>query len=155
VPPMTSLACIVAMCTALASQQPMSKQSRATLVKSCVALSKYTQANTDADVLTIAAIAYTESGFRHTVVSSAGAKGILQVLPKYWCKKGKLAKCDYLKAGLRAWRYYRTRSPTLRDALCSYASGRPCGSGTTRATRYADTVLRRINLGAASCPSGC
>jgi hypothetical protein len=152
---MTSLSCIVALCTALASQQPLSTKSRAAITKSCIELAKYTQANTNADVLTVAAIAYTESGFRHTAVSSAGARGILQVLPKYWCKKGKLAKCNYLKAGLRAWRYYRKRSPTLRDALCSYASGKPCGSGTTRATRYADTVLRRINLGEASCATGC
>ncbi len=93
----------------------------------------------------ILAIGYVESALRHDVTSPAGAKGIMQVLPKYWCKR---KPCDYTKAGFKAWRTYRGQSRSVREALCKYNSGRACRK-RPRSKYYANKVLkiyRKISL---------
>lgn len=152
---MVAYTCIVAMCTAILAQDAGGIRGKTRRLASCVELGQHTVENTSFDVFVVAALAYTESRFNKSAVSSAGARGILQVLPKYWCRGSKSTKCNYLSAGFRAWGYYRERSPTLREALCKYASGRSCGKRSTRATRYADRVLGRARLGENSCRDGC
>lgn len=111
---------------------------------------KKTQVDTCADV-TIAAlasghdptmvlsIAWNESRFIPKQTSSAGAKGPLQVIPRYWCpRKG---TCDLVKAGLKAWGFYSDKAKTESDALCMYVSGRKCGE-RKGAVSYARKVLR-------------
>ncbi len=81
------------------------------------------------DPLEIIALSYAES--RHTPGrrSSAGARGVLQALPKYWkCKKP--LDYDYECGAFKAWRHYRKRSKTPLEAVGKYNGG-----GTK--TRYA------------------
>ena len=94
------------------------------------------------DPLEIIALSYVETRHREDLTSPAGAKGALQALPKYWRCKG--APTDHICAGLRAWRYCRSRSRNALEAV-----GRYNGGGTE--TRYARTYrkhlrrLRRLN----------
>lgn len=94
----------------------------------------------DVDPLMALAVAVEETRLRD-ITSPAGAKGPLQVLPKYWCPKelpdGET--CDYIDAGLDALHYYMDRGASERDALRRYA-----GKGK-RAREYAERVLRRYN----------
>lgn len=88
-------------------------------------------------------LSFEESRFFESDVSSAGAKGPMQVLPQFFCpKKG---KCNYIQAGLRAWDRWLTRSPKgpkqVSTALCHYNSGNVCTGG---GRRYARRVLRRL-----------
>jgi hypothetical protein len=93
----------------------------------------------DVDPLMALAVAVEETRLRD-VTSPAGAKGPLQVLPKYWCPKlVKGQTCDYIEAGLGALHYYMEKGASERDALRMYA-----GKGR-RAREYAERVLRRYN----------
>ena len=94
------------------------------------------------DPLEVIALSYAETRHREDLTSPAGAKGALQALPKYWrCED---APTDHICAGLKAWRYYRSRSRNAIEAV-----GRYNGGGTD--TRYARTYrkhlrrLRRLN----------
>lgn len=82
------------------------------------------------------AVAVEETRLQHRPHKTSGARGPMQVLPKYWCpKKG---KCDYVEAGVDALKYYLDDSPSERRALQRYA-----GAGE-RARNYAERVLRRV-----------
>lgn len=83
-------------------------------------------------------VAWHESRFKRSAVSSAGAVGVMQVLPRYWCKS---KPCDHIEAGVRALRHY-TKRRGVRDGLCSYFSGRRCKQAGRTAQRYADKVLK-------------
>ena len=94
----------------------------------------------DVDPYLAVSVAWFESKFNPDAVSSAGAVGPLQVLPKYWCPERRLRGCNLLEAGARALQRY-TRKYALREALCRYnAGGRGCK--VQRAAKYADRVLR-------------
>lgn len=92
------------------------------------------------DPLMVIAIAHTESRFNKDAVSKAGARGMLQVIPKYFCPKSGL--CDYTRAGLEAWGRWKSRYRNLRDSLCGYNSGRRCKKNH-RSSGYANLVLRK------------
>lgn len=82
------------------------------------------------------AVAVEETRLQHRPHKTSGARGPMQVIPKYWCpKKG---KCDYVEAGVDALKYYLDDSPSERRALQRYA-----GAGE-RARNYAERVLRRV-----------
>lgn len=88
------------------------------------------------DPLEIIALSYAETRHREDLTSPAGAKGALQALPKYWrCTD---APKDHICAGLRAWRYYRSRSRSAVEAV-----GRYNGGGTD--TRYAKTYSAQLH----------
>lgn len=94
-----------------------------------------------------------ESGFKNYLVSSAGAKGPLQVT-SYWCKEH-LDECNKVEAGVRALRLLRTcktidwdhlvckrklKTPkSWSKVLCHYNSGNKCYASSRR---YARGVLR-------------
>ncbi len=98
------------------------------------------------------ALAYTESRFRRTAVSSVGAQGPMQVLPQYHCPNGRLRGCDLVAAGVGALgRYMRryggwdgTRCGRVNwgEAFCHYNSGRNC---YRRSRAFARTVQRRAS----------
>lgn len=96
--------------------------------------------DSDVDPLLALAIAVEETRLQPNVTSPAGAKGPMQVLPKYWCpKSSKKRPCDYIGAGLKALSYYLAKGKSERDALRMYAGA---GKG---ARDYAERVLRRYN----------
>ena len=67
-----------------------------------------------------ASLGWHETRLRANLTSSKGAKGPLQVIPRFWCKS---EPCDYTRAGLRALRHYLDREPTERHAICRYNAG--------------------------------
>jgi soluble lytic murein transglycosylase-like protein len=82
------------------------------------------------------AVAVEETRLQHLAHKKSGARGPMQVLPKYWCPAQ--GKCDYVEAGVDALKYYLDDSPSERRALQRYA-----GAGK-RARNYAERVLRRV-----------
>ena len=110
-----------------------------------------------ANPITMMAIANTESFFSYATNKKSGAVGPLQVLPKYWCKRGKKKGCNLIRAGVTAYKTYRKRG-TRREALCRYVSGQPCKRYAS-ARRYASRVeasireLEKIEI--QECIGGC
>ena len=86
------------------------------------------------------AIASNESRCRKGLVSSAGARGPLQVIPKWSCPGGKAEGCDYIQAGLSALKYWKKQFKHPRKYLAHYNAGWTIGP---RAHGYAAAVLRR------------
>lgn len=70
------------------------------------------------------AVAYEESRFDLDARSAAGAHGVLQVIPRYWCPRGRLRGCNLLVAGIKALDYYTTRFDRLPVALARYNGGK-------------------------------
>ena len=88
-------------------------------------------------------IAWVESRFDPKAISRAGAIGVLQILPRYFCPNRSRRGCDTIKAGFKAWRAWRQRSPSDVVALCRYNAGNRC---TRQGKRYARTVIRARRL---------
>lgn len=86
------------------------------------------------------ALAFTESRFNPEARSSRGARGPLQILPKFHCPSGRLQGCDLVAAGLSALKRYRKRYKRWRDVLCHWNSGNRC---YRRSKLFARIVLRR------------
>lgn len=72
------------------------------------------------DPLEVIAVSYVETRHNKKLVSSAGAVGPLQALPRYWARKGDR---DHITAGLRAWAYYRSKSANIQEAAGKYNGG--------------------------------
>ena len=90
------------------------------------------------------ALSYTESRFSRDAVSSAGAAGPLQILPKYYCPEGRKSGCDLIEAGIGAIiRHQRRYGPRRFDILCHWNSGVRC---TPRSRNFARRVLKRRRL---------
>ena len=85
------------------------------------------------------AIAYEESRFHVDRVSRAGARGPMQVIPKWWCPNRSAEDCDFLFAGMKALDYYTFRYD-LPDALARYNGGRY--RRTSPSYHYARRVMR-------------
>ncbi len=133
------------------SQERIPEKKQAMMLDNCVELGLEAAAS-GFDPMLMVSIAHTESRFNKRAVSKAGAVGIMQVLPKYFCpKKG---KCDYTKAGLTAWERW-SKGRTKKEALCRYNSGRKC-SDSKRARYYSRVVLRKYwRLDAALINNSC
>jgi soluble lytic murein transglycosylase-like protein len=86
------------------------------------------------------ALSFTESRFNPEARSSRGARGPLQILPKFHCPDGRLQGCDLVAAGLSALKRYRKRYKRWRDVLCHWNSGNRC---YRRSKLFARIVLRR------------
>jgi len=115
---------------------------------------------------------FVESSFHKNVVSSAGACGLTQIMPKYTGKITRKYSCDYLKrnplesidAGakiLRWWIDYhhkknqaaktkekRSGAEVFKRALCSYNAGFRCSGKrpSKGGMRYSRKVLKKANL---------
>lgn len=79
-------------------------------------------------------LAYTESKLDSSVVSRAGAVGVLQVIPRYWCPSG----CDRVEAGVRALRTYLHKHRRPVAAIAHYNGG---NTPPPRSWRYARHVV--------------
>ena len=129
------------LCVLILTQEPMSSEKYESRVYNCMELLHRAEVQ-GLDKTQVAAIAYHESRFSLDEVSKAGARGILQVIPKYWCKT---KPCDYTQAGLHAWKVYlKLSNGSVREALCRYSTGKPCRRSRA-ARRYARKVLKTIN----------
>lgn len=90
-------------------------------------------------------LAYHESRLTDAT-SSAGARGPLQVLPRYFCPGGKETGCDLVQAGVRAYLAWQKHASNDIETICKYNAGYKCGK---RSIRYARAVIRlakRIGL---------
>ena len=113
---------------------------------------------------------FVESSFLRKVVSSAGACGLTQIIPKYTGKITKKYSCDYLKrnplesidAGAKILRWWidwhtenqlkrsknYTKEEILKRALCSYNAGFRCSGKrpSKGGMRYSRKVLKKAEL---------
>ena len=87
------------------------------------------------------ALSYTESRFNKEAVSSRGAEGPLQVLPKYYCPGKTSRDCDLIDAGIQAIiRHNKRFGPRLREVLCHWNSGNKC---YRKSRLFAKKVIKR------------
>lgn len=126
-------------CTVLLSAEPMPQEKFDARVANCVELAELS-VEYGHDPLMVISIAHTESRFNKKAVSHAGAVGIMQVLPRYFCPK--FGPCDHTQAGLYAWHSWKSRYPSKKDALCGYNSGKRCKNNHA-ANGYANLVLQK------------
>ena len=82
-----------------------------------------------------ASLAWHETRLLPGRISSKGAQGPLQVIPRFWCKTD---PCDYIKAGLRALAHYLGKEPSETRAICRYNAGTCIPS----AWEFAESVVR-------------
>lgn len=89
------------------------------------------------------ALSYTESRFNRRAVSSAGAVGPLQVIPKWFCPRRTRKGCDLIEAGADALvRYIAKYGPRWQRVLCHWSQGNRCsGIGV----RFASIVTTRAD----------
>ena len=83
------------------------------------------------DPAVLIAVGYYESRFDPGAVSSSGAAGALQAIPRFW-------PGDPIDAGIRAFTHYTRKAGNIRTGLAMYNAGKRPGP---RAFRYADRVL--------------
>lgn len=119
------------------SEVPPSKQQEDTCEEVVIA-----SINDGKDTSMMLSIAWYESAFTRRSVSSAGAVGPMQVLPKYWCPKGRKKGCDLISAGFKAWdTYFDMEKGDELQTLCRYNSGKRCNY-SRKARYYARRVLK-------------
>jgi hypothetical protein len=102
----------------------------------CVAVGERAQVE-GLDPLEVIAVSFTESRHTRGLTSHRGAVGPLQALKRYWARAGDK---DNITPGLRAWRYYRSRSRSTREA-----AGRYNGAGA-RSAYAAQVAAHRDHL---------
>lgn len=108
----------------------------------------------DVPMTLVVAVAAHESAFT-SPTSKAGAIGVLQIMPQYFCpdrhgvvaphkRQGKRAGCDLLQYGVRAvqW-FYDEYDRDWAQALCHWNSGTKCNSSSRR---FARSILRQHRL---------
>jgi len=101
----------------------------------------------------IKAMAYQESGWQQDVVSSAGAIGVMQVMPATarWVNKVLLGGAslnvrqahDNIKMGVSYMRYLLSIMPTQEKALAAYYSGP--GNVGSKLHRYQRVYVNAVN----------
>lgn len=132
--------CMAFLCASLIgfSSENVSEKKQTVMIENCVDLGLDAEAY-GFDPMLIISLAHTESRFNKLAVSKAGARGIMQILPRYFCPKE--GKCDYTKAGFQAWERW-SKGRTTKEALCRYNSGKKC-SDSSRASYYSRVILRK------------
>ena len=130
------------LCVSILSSEPMPEKTMSKLSGNCVELATKAE-DYGHDPLMVIAIGHTESRFKKNAKSKAGAVGMMQALPKYYCPKSR--HCDYTRAGLLAWKKWKAVTwkgvpKTKKNALCGYNSGSHCAKNH-RARVYANVVL--------------
>ena len=110
----------VLICTAILSIHPaLRHRTSMEQMSTCLSLVAESIAQNIDPNLT-ASLSWHETRLRAGLTSNKGAKGPLQVIPKFWCKS---YPCDYTEAGLRALKHYLAKEPTERKAICRYNAG--------------------------------
>ena len=106
----------------------------------------------------VIALAYTESRFNPEARSSAGARGPIQILPKFHCPQGRAAGCDFVRAGVaHLVRLFDKYDGQWDLVLCHWNGGNVCGKGARRFARIVAKRARklaRIAWGKVQAPRG-
>jgi len=93
------------------------------------------------DPALLVAVAWHESRMNNSAVSRAGARGALQILPRWWCGS---QRCDLIYNGARAFHRWRKRAKgNTLQALAMYNGGNKPGA---RSRRYAVAVMKTYRL---------
>lgn len=128
--------CILSFCYAFMFESGYTDRQMDLRIDTCVDVATSAERHSVDPALAIA-VSHVESGFQRKAVSSAGARGPMQVMTRFWCKS---KSCNLIDAGMRALKTYTEKSGT-RDGLCQYFSGKVCKRSRQR-KRYRDKVLR-------------
>lgn len=99
----------------------------------------------DVDVTSALALAWSESRFTTFNTSGKGAKGPLQVIPKWWCDD--VYACDYTEAGVKALKAFSRLYPkSFVDTVCHYNSGteKECNSRSVSFAIYVDNLRNKV-----------
>jgi len=145
--------CILALCTSAISEIPQRHtHHRAKKIRLCEKIgAKALAAGLDPSI--IIAVAWRESAISYVTNKRSGATGPLQILPRYWCRRGRTKGCDLIAAGLQAFKIFSKRR-SLRETLCRYSSGRSCRE-VRGARRYAGAVFRTLRKIRAAATNQC
>ena len=125
----------VLICTALLSIHiPLQHRIAMEQMSTCLSLVAESQ-SAEVSPSLIISLGWHETRLLPNRTSNKGAKGPLQVMPKFWCKAN---PCDYTKAGLRALKHYLDKEPTVKRAICRYNAG----TCIPKAWEFAESVVR-------------
>ena len=104
----------------------------------------------EVDVTSALALAWSESRFTEVNTSSKGAKGPMQVLPKWWCDDRR--NCDYTEAGVKALKTFTRLFPDdFIDTICHYNSGvNDCNDRSISFAIYVSDLRDRVRRTARS-----
>lgn len=104
----------------------------------CVAVGERAQAE-GLDPLEAVAVSFAETRHTRALTSRRGAVGPMQALRRYWARKGDK---DDLAPGLRAWRYYRSRSRSTQEAAGKYNGGGASSAYAAQVAAHRDHLAR-------------
>ena len=113
---MAALICTAILCV----HTPLKHSTYVQQMSTCLSLVAESQSAGIAPAL-VTSLAWHEARLLPDRTSSKGAKGPLQVIPKFWCES---EPCDYIKAGLKALKHYLGKEADERRAICRYNAGR-------------------------------
>ena len=132
------------LCSAIVSTQAVSKPTSESMAVCMEVAAKADDAGLPIEVAV--ALAFTESRFNASAVSNAGAKGPLQVLPRFYCPGRTERGCDLVLAGIKGlqsnMRRYGKQPLDWHTVLCHWNSGHTC---YRRSRLFARIVLARAD----------
>jgi len=102
-------------------------------------------ADNDVDPVLAISVAWVESGYRTDLVSSAGAVGPMQILPKWHCPDGKVEGCPLIRNGVLVLKKLVNKYGSAREALCHYNGGIKCGKHSRRYAKRVYQLSMSIN----------
>ena len=139
--------CFLITAASSSGEVPLGKYSQKTACKNAVhvvaASKRY-----NLDPLVLASLIVVESSWRRTVVSSANACGLTQVLPqysKYTCEELKNAKTSIYEGAYHLNRWSKMIKKPPNSVLSCYNAGWVCDK-SKKAKRYAEKILRFASI---------
>lgn len=138
---------VIKVCLAFALTYHNDPADRRVANNTCLAVAKEAKLQ-EVDRAGAIALAFAESRFLPRVTSRRGAKGPLQVIPKWHCPKQ--GKCDYIKAGVSALKTFMRLFPSsFADAVCHYNSGldADCPERSVSFALYVDNLRQKVESG--------
>jgi hypothetical protein len=141
---------ILKLCAIMATWSHNTPDGRAKARRVCVDVGVMAK-RYDVDVTSALALAWSESRFTVDNTSGKGAKGALQVIPKWWCEDRH--DCDYTEAGIKALKAFSRLYPkSFVDTVCHYNSGteKECNSRSVSFAMYVDDLRDKVRRTARS-----
>ena len=141
---------IMIACAMIVGAYPIGERLKARKLEACVELGARAS-DAGRDVSLILAMSWIESAFEPKAKSKAGALGMLQILPRYFCPRRRAKGCDLIAAGFRAIDAWAALSKSRCEMLCKYNGGHVCGR---RSRLYAHRVanIQRVIAPTLSAP---
>lgn len=138
---------VIRVCLAFALAYHNDPADRRVANSTCLAVAKEAKSQ-GVDRAGAIALAFAESRFLPQVTSSKGARGPLQVIPKWHCPKQ--GECDYIHAGVSALKTFMRLFPSsFADAVCHYNSGldKICPEKSVSFALYVDNLRQKVESG--------